>query len=462
MTNNSPFNDAVSILKKSFSLNLIIPKQMKDRQLYFSMLVVGLSLGTAWAIRGQFGHEHGAAWAGGIGCLSLLLVAKRSDWYAKFFSVVMAGALGWGVGGIMSYGIVVGYGRADDFVNAYYGLMMLVVIGGLYGYIGGGLFGLALASTARNPVKWVNLIVEMVVGAILFYFFMITEFEWFMTPPRSEMWAACFGMAVALTWFMVRHQQNSALRVAVFSGLGGGFGFAFGNFLQVLGSVSGIKFNFWNVMEYTLGFFGGLGMTYGTLTSSWEQSETPQKKSSQLFPLLMIILIIPFTVWQQNFDTKRIYEMLTKLNVLDGSPLFGLTEWSGLVLILLFAVFWFYKYYSSRAESVAYSYNDVHTFFTGHLSLYIVFSFIITGAFVSSYRPEQYLYVLNLIAILLLINKTHPEFSNGGIGLKKWSINFAGVAVFIALLALIATYSHDELKGAQKRFGAEPIEEAAK
>lgn len=126
---------------------------MKNRQLYLSMLVVALSLGTAWAIRGQFGHEHGAAWAGGIGCLSLILVAKRSDWYARFLSITMAGALGWGLGGIMSYGIVVGYGRADDFINAYYGLMMLFVIGGLYGYVGGGLFGLALSNTATNPVK---------------------------------------------------------------------------------------------------------------------------------------------------------------------------------------------------------------------------------------------------------------------------------------------------------------------
>lgn len=435
---------------------------MKNRQLYLSMLVVGMSLGTAWAIRGQFGHEHGASWAGGIGCLSLLLVAKRSDWYAKFLSATMAGALGWGVGGLMSYGIVVGYGRADDFVNAYYGLMMLFVIGGLYGYIGGGLFGLVLADNAKNPIQWVNLIVEMVVGAVLFYFFMITEFEWFMTPPRSELWAACFGMAIALTWFMVRHKQDSALRVAIFSGLGGGFGFAFGNFLQVLGSVSGIKFNFWNVMEYSLGFFGGLGMSYGTLTSTWEKSETTQKKSAVLFPLLMLTLIIPFIMWQQNFDTERIYKMLTNINVPDGSPLFGITEWVGLVLIILTAGIWVYKYYNSQPASVTYGYKDLHTFFVGHLSLYIVFSFIITGAFISTYRIEQYLYVVNLVIILLLINKTHPVFTSRINNVNKWSVNMVVVALFIALLALIASNSHEELKGAQKRFGAEPVEEVAK
>ena len=113
---------------------------MKSKQLYFSMLVVAMSLGTAWAIRGQFGHEHGAAWAGGIGSLATLLVVKRKDWLAKSFSVVLAGALGWGLGGMMSYGLVVGYGRGSDWPNVFYGLSMLFVIGGLYGFLGGGLF----------------------------------------------------------------------------------------------------------------------------------------------------------------------------------------------------------------------------------------------------------------------------------------------------------------------------------
>jgi hypothetical protein len=40
-----------------------------------TILIVGMAFGTAWAIRGQFGHEQGAAWAGGIGGLALILVS---------------------------------------------------------------------------------------------------------------------------------------------------------------------------------------------------------------------------------------------------------------------------------------------------------------------------------------------------------------------------------------------------
>jgi hypothetical protein len=47
---------------------------MKSKNLIFSLLLVAMSLGTAWAIRGQFGHEHGAAWAGALGSRSVLFV----------------------------------------------------------------------------------------------------------------------------------------------------------------------------------------------------------------------------------------------------------------------------------------------------------------------------------------------------------------------------------------------------
>ena len=43
------------------------------KALWIKMIVVGMTLGTAWAVRGQFGHEQGAAWAGAIGALGLVL-----------------------------------------------------------------------------------------------------------------------------------------------------------------------------------------------------------------------------------------------------------------------------------------------------------------------------------------------------------------------------------------------------
>ena len=123
---------------------------MKNKQLLFNLIIAGMTLGTTWAIRGQFGHEQGAAWAGAVGGLVILLLGRREDWYNKMFKAALAAAIGWGLGGMMSYGRVVGFGRGTDFGNVYYGLLMLFIIGGLYGFIGGGLFGLTLTENKKT------------------------------------------------------------------------------------------------------------------------------------------------------------------------------------------------------------------------------------------------------------------------------------------------------------------------
>lgn len=422
---------------------------MKIKSMYLNMLLVGMSLGTAWAIRGQFGHEHGAAFAGALGSLSVLLLVNRKDWLAQAFTITLAGALGWGLGGMMSYGLVVGYGRADDWGNVFYGLSMLFVIGGLYGFLGGGLFGLAISKGEKDLLGWPQVVIEMVVGGAILYFFLIEQFGWYMTPPRSEVWAICLGMALALAWIFLRLKLHSALRVAAFAGLGGGFGFAFGNFLQVLGRVSEIDFNFWNVMEYSLGFFGGLGLAYGTLTSEWAVEKEAEPKK-QAFPIFMLLLIIPFVMWQQNFEWERIQETYVKLIPTDDPNVYAWVQWGSLGLIACAAIYWIRRLLSQLQPN---TYATTWTFFFSMWGVYIILSYLITGAFISVYRPEQYLYSVNFVLVFALLSKASPTFNPEEISFGNWGKRFLLVLLFIGLLAFILPQSHGELKGAHKRFG---------
>jgi hypothetical protein len=427
---------------------------MKNKPLAFSLLLAGISLGTAWAIRGQFGHEQGAAWAGGIGGLSIVLLAKRKDWYQKAFQLSLASAAGWGVAGIISYGLVVGYGRGTDFGNVYYGLSMLFVIGSLFGLLGGGLFGLMLADTAAKRVNWPRLLTEMCAGSIIFYYFFIGQLGWLMTPPRTEAWAACFGMTVAMFWYMIREKQYSALRVSIFAGLGGGFGFAFGNFLQVMGSVSGYKFNFWNVMEYSIGFFGGIGMAYGTFTSEWERSEERFEPKKLLIPLIILSLVIPLIVWDQSFDSERLVKTIAEIRPdLDPLAWTAYVKAVALIVVLIFASFTLYQFYvKAKRKTATLDFEGLKIFFLGNLGLYTIYSLLITCAFMSLYRIEQYLYILNLIAIALLIRKPVPNFAVKGVNVSRWALNFFLVMAIIALFTFVAINSHGELKGAHNRF----------
>lgn len=417
----------------------------QNRQLILSMLAVGMALGTAWAIRGRFGHEQGAAWAGAIGALSLLLVAKRGDWYAKAFKITMAAAFGWGISGAMSYGVIVGYGRGTDFVNVYYGLLMLFVLGILYGFIGGGLFGLALLDSRENKIKWHAVITEMIALGVLFYAVLIDQLGWLMTPPRSEAWAACFGAAVALAWYINRNNHYAVMKVAVWSAIGAGFGFAFGNFLQVMGSVSGVKFNFWNVMEYSIGFFGGIGMAYGTFTSPWVVTEEKREPGSALIPILFVALFIPFVVWDQSFVTDRL-KFITEEGGADSTIFY--VKLIAIAAILLLTALTLRRNYTIREDPE--HYRSVRIFFILYTGLYIFLSFLITGVFV--HPVEQYLYVLNFLVILYLIPGINGSIPVHEYQPRRWIVAAMISIALIAVLAVVAINSHGELHGSQIRF----------
>lgn len=410
-----------------------------------------MTLGTAWAIRGQFGHEQGAAWAGAIGCLGLILLAKRADWYSKALKATLAGAIGWGLGGLMSYGVIVGYGRGDDFPNVFYGLVMLFVIGSIYGSVGGGLFGLVLEESDAKPVAWSTLLVEMVAIALVTYFFMIEEWEWLMTPPRSELWAACLGTAIALAWYQYRHGYHSALRIGIYSGLGAGFGFAFGNFLSVLGGVSGIQFNFWNVMEYSLGFFGGMGMAYGTLTANWQSADSPPTPHKHWFTAVALALFIPLVVWDQSFIAERLVKNLESLTTMDPGYLAHLTQLAAFLAIAGMGIFWVY-YYNTSENARSLTYSRLSPFFIGHFALYIFCSLLITGAFLSTHRVEQYLYLINLLIIAIFMPKVNASQSTQRVASFHWSLVALAMMILLAGLAFLAISSHGEVKGAQVRF----------
>lgn len=332
-----------------------------------ALLIVMLTLGTTWAIRGRFGHEYGAAWAGSIGVLAMVVASGRKDWLRNWLPIAAIGAIGWGVTGMISYGRVIGYGKSGDLLNTTYGLLSLFVIGGLFGFLGGGLTGMMLETGEKKKVEWAALITQMVAGGIVFWGFLIYQLEWFMTPPRSELWAACLGAAFALGWYMRRNDFSNAWYVAMTTMLGAGFGFGFGNFLQGIGINAEIGINWWNVMEYCIGFFGGLGMAYGVFSRTWPEMPRLSTAAMKWSALLLFILVPIWTItnsfeydkilrWAQRAGTDSIDQYSTGiylqlglvcllalmgLGILVGKTLRGQARRFHVILALLTTWFWY-------------------------------------------------------------------------------------------------------------------------
>lgn len=415
-----------------------------------SILLVAMSLATAWAVRGQFGHEQGAAWAGGIGALALVLISRRNDWYQRIFTITLASAIGWGMGGMISYGAVVGYGRSDNFPNAFYGLLMLFVIGGLFGLMGGGLAGLALESTKEKRVNWAGLFAEMVAGGIIFYGFLVKQLGILMTPPRAENWAIVLGAGVAMIWYMARNGFYSSLRVALYTFLGAGFGFAFGNFLQTAGTVMQIHFNMWNVMEYSIGFFGGTALAYSVYTSRWpEKVEAPRKRESRtaffiviaFFPLIVFRESLLYSDMIKRFDNIAFSETIAMLSSVVA----------GLLIMTAIIVLW----WQNERVNFSFSRNNVWLIFGFYIVNYVAVSFIVTGAFAGNIMLNHILYVVNLIVIFLLAGKLTLPFRRvlyASINVRQWGIYLFFIVIFISIIAFISISIHGEMGGAHDRF----------
>ncbi len=424
-----------------------------------SLLFVAVALGLAWAMRGHFGHEWGASWAGAMGAMALLLISNRNDWIRRAPALAAFAAIGWGAGGMMSYGIVVGYCRSISYHNALYGYAMLAVIGGLYGFLGGGLFGLGLESTEKNKPKWANLMAQMAAGGLLVWGFLIFQMEWFMTPPRSELWAGCFGGALALAWFLYRNDFKRALRVAGYAALGAGFGFSFGNFLQLLGSVSEISYNWWNVMEFSLGFFGGLGMAYGVLSRQWPESVKPTPAGNWI-ALAFVFLFIPITNFADGFPTEKFLRVAEGLAVQEPELYASRQKLFGGIALLLFALLgaMAWKYGSSGRDSWFKRCSPLLFFIIAvH---YCFFSYLKLGAF---YRPfslgnSESLYVFIILILLSAWHFLLRKESSFPVGRtpdetwKRWGIIMAVLIGSILVITLISVNIHPEIPGAHNRF----------
>jgi hypothetical protein len=403
---------------------------------YRNTLLAGMALGTAWAVRGQFGHEHGAAWAGALGVLSLLYLHGREDWKARALPLALAGGLGWGIGGIMSYGLLVGYGKALDFKNAYYGLLMLGVVGALYGFTGGAWLGIALS---KKPEKglWPQLMVECTVGAVLCYFFLVEQFGYRMTPPRSELWAACLGVALATYWYMRRNKLDAALRLGLFTAFGAGIGFALGNTFQILGTVYEIPIHWWNVMEYTLGFCGGAAMYYALATHPWPELTSEGERG---VPWFLLCLFIPLVMWEQNSEMQKLSARILPLREDFPQDFIYWLKYLPYVLIGLYAIYWKKRF-------------NFTGFYLSYFGLYILLSLLITGALFSTHRPEQYLYLANLALVFFCAKKPSPDILYRQTSTKHYLRALTISILTIALCAWISTRSHShELPGTNYRF----------
>jgi cytochrome b561 len=164
-------------------------------------------------------------------------------------------------------------------------------------------------------------------------------------------------------------------------------------------------------------------------------------------------MFIPFIVWDQSFGQERIQDTYSKLIEGDLGSIPVFIQIIALILIIGQFIFVITRYYFAKKDmQIQYSRSEVKTFFITHFGIYALYSLLITGAIISTYRIEQYLYLLNYAIILFALPKLQSEFTLKSTSYQKWVKFFIMVLVIIAALALIAISTHGEMPGMHRRF----------
>lgn len=265
------------------------------------ILLCGLSLCVGWGIRGNFGHEYGAAIPGALAAMAIVLLSGREDWLRYIHYFALFGAIGWSFGGSMSYMMVVGYSHSSHSPTVLYGFANLFVIGFLWAALGGAGTALPAFLTEINdgqshtllPVFFVPILavfigwsLQAVVVDLIFAPKRMQRHESPLYWYDTDWLAALVAIVAALIVIIFRGQIDMGTSLILFLGVGWYIGFLLlvnvfklrmtpprgDNWAGCVGMVVGMLAYCWvyklgGVAYVTLmaGFAGGVAFSFGQL-----------------------------------------------------------------------------------------------------------------------------------------------------------------------------------------------------
>jgi len=324
------------------------------------ILLTGLSMSIGWGVRGQFGHEYGAALAGALGGMAVALVSGRDDWRRRVAYFAVFGAMGWAFGGSMSYMKVVAFAHSPDSATVLYGYANLFVLGFVWAAPGGA--GTALpAYLNRDQLTGIYIPMSAVFGAWLLRDIFVDLFRsglrgmWFMeglgitvailavliviavrrridlgsslvlhlsigwwvgflvlvrlcglhmTPPREDGWAGMIGLIAGLLLFCRRYRLGGVAFATVATGFLGGIGFALGQAIKMTGISTGLETNWHSVMEQTQGMLHGiaLAIAMGLLLrrAPAVKDDFPARRWAEAYSVVFVLWLLTYLNFRRS------------------------------------------------------------------------------------------------------------------------------------------------------------------
>ncbi len=212
-------------------------------------------------------------------------------------------------------------------------------------------------------------------------------------------------------------------------------------------------------MEFTLGFCGGLGMTYAIATSKWQEHVTPSKSGNRL-AILVVFFAIPLINYTSQFNEEKLSKLAESLGIVNIGQFIFIQELLGWIVIVLFTLsailIW------KRIENQDISKNKLMVPFLLYANslYYIIFGYIIKGLFYKTpslkYSDTLYVPILLLAFTLWFFNRNEEmKVVEGDLKQESWLhwvLLVSGLLVVIVIITLISITIQQGLGGSHMRF----------
>lgn len=324
--------------------------------LWLAMLLAAMAGGTAWGIRGQYGHETGAMIAGVlVGLVLVFLFCPRASSLPAARAVALC-AVGISFGGSMTYGQTLGLTHDPALVGNHaalaWGLLGVFIKGAIWIGFAGAFLGMGLSGKRYRP-RELGLLLLAMIGLLFLGVYLLNEpFDpanrqlpklyfsdhWHWEPeaelrPRRERWggllAALIGLIVYVGW---KRKDRLARNLALWGMLGGGLGFALGQSLQAFhawhpevfreGWFASLEphINWWNMMETTFGaVFGAilaLGLWVNRRSIAGDQPDGDVVLEPEVEWALFALHVVLISLW--NLGSVRGLDLFADLALTMG------------------------------------------------------------------------------------------------------------------------------------------------
>lgn len=414
-----------------------------------NILFVGLAVALGWGLRGQIGGEQGALIPGAMLGLAIAIASGKKHWLEKAPLLGAGGALGMSLGGIQSYGILIGYTHGIDMLNVTYGYLSLAVVGGLWSAFCSGILGMVLSNRRKSLLFWIGFLVILYLSAQISYFILIQVLNLRMTPPRVENWALVLGAVIALWVINLIQKEHKTCRLVIRGFVAGAMGFMFGELLQVCGRFLGNpEFDWWKVMEISFGFVLGVGISYSVFREYEEDkpvmSVSPFMNALAVFILLAFVPMITLNNLLERFEENAI---LIRSETLWLDPYFNVILWGvALTLVSFFAYWkWFKTTHAEKTTSWQLQFLWLWTLWSNGLITHILI--MIPRVHPSSAEIHGFFLLLTILlslwSILIQFNPPLLPFSKKPVQGYKWTVaSLLIVPILAVLFAFISIATH--------------------